>query len=342
MIEEVADDGSVQTYEVIETEDMPSEDSVGSMTLGYGSRDQTKRSKRFQCEKCPSSFPRQTELNTHKWHVHGIFCSLLIEECPENNCTFTCESKGLMLEHLFFAHSIDVKLISVQLDSEPEFDLWLSKFQYENSSEFVMCTTQSNSKFRTRLYTCVFEAQPKRCDPHKSLRIKRQCAAHLLVKVPRLEGSGKIEVLGSTHHTNHQVMPLPQTSEVAIEDDVAVLPQYASLFEMFQTAEQVIQLTDELKADVYLENPPQEHLVQVEMKLLQLKQILNFYDQPAGLAAAMGEGIEPTEIPSVAESTVIPVTEMTDHGNGQIEIEAHDTSLTDGGVHDQGMHVMSQ
>lgn len=215
MMEEMRDvDGAtVETYEVIEAEDVggveegevgeaiDAEDSTsngGSLHASHHynqqqshvqlndatqPQQQQKRIRRHQCQQCPSNFPRQTELNTHKWLVHGIFCSLLVEECPEANCDFTCESKGLLLEHLFFAHNVDVKLVSAQLDTEADFDLWLQQFQYEHATEFVLCTTQSNAKYRTRLYTCVFEAQPKRCDPHKSLRVKRQCAAHLLVKV---------------------------------------------------------------------------------------------------------------------------------------------------------------
>lgn len=207
------DGGTVETYEVIKTEtedgggveegEVETVDGEETESTGGGlhtihhqqqmldsqqspnqaQQQQQKRIRRHQCQQCPSNFPRQTELNTHKWLVHGIFCSLLVEECPETECDFTCESKGLLLEHLYFAHNVDVKLVSAQLDTEADFDLWLQQFQYEHSSEFVLCTTQSNAKYRTRLYTCVFEAQPKRCDPHKSLRVKRQCAAHLLVKV---------------------------------------------------------------------------------------------------------------------------------------------------------------
>lgn len=217
MMEEIrnVEDGTVETYEVIETEaedvagveegEVEAIDGEETASSGAGlhaihhqqhpqvidmqqpQQQQQKRVRRHQCQQCPSNFPRQTELNTHKWLVHGIFCSLLVEECPEAECGFTCESKGLLLEHLYFAHNVDVKLVSAQLDTEADFDLWLQQFQYEHASEFVLCTTQSNAKYRTRLYTCVFEAQPKRCDPHKSLRVKRQCAAHLLVKVSLLK-----------------------------------------------------------------------------------------------------------------------------------------------------------
>lgn len=230
MMEDIRDDGTVEAFEVIESEDVPGEDNMVSSHM----YEQNKRLRRHQCQQCPSNFPRQTELNTHKWLVHGIFCSLLVEECPEPNCDFTCESKGLLLEHLHFSHNVDVKLVSAQFETENDFDIWLQQFQYENSSDFVLCTTQSNAKYRTRLYTCVFEAQPKRCDPHKSLRVKRQCAAHLLVKVPRIEGKGKVEVLGSSHH-NHMTAPLPQRELVEDEEPV-MMPQSASLFEMFQVS----------------------------------------------------------------------------------------------------------
>ncbi|OQR79941.1 hypothetical protein BIW11_05387 [Tropilaelaps mercedesae] len=327
MIEEMRDvEGStVETYEVIETE---AEDVVGvedgeveaidgeettssgggggvmhtghqnqqqMLNSGQQQQQQQKRIRRHQCQQCPSNFPRQTELNTHKWLVHGIFCSLLVEECPETDCDFTCESKGLLLEHLYFAHNVDVKLVSAQLDTEADFDLWLQQFQYEHSSEFVLCTTQSNAKYRTRLYTCVFEAQPKRCDPHKSLRVKRQCAAHLLVKVPRSEGKGKVEVLGSSHH-NHVTSPVPAPVRDVLETDDesgVMLPQSASLFEMFQTAQQVIQLSDELRAELTNGGTSQsaDHMAQVEMKLLQLRQVLAGYDQPVcgGLQATVSE-----------------------------------------------------
>lgn len=58
----------------------------------------------------------------------------------------------------------------------------------------------------------------------------------LVLQVPRTEGKGTVEVLGSSHH-NHATSPLPAPARDVLEteDESAVmLPQSASLLEMFQ------------------------------------------------------------------------------------------------------------